>query len=99
MKKALAIAIAVAWLQSEPANAELICTNVVYGGLLTETQTWQVGQAKPTFATEIDVLACAADGSELSYIRQRFVGLPNTVKGNGPIIWRGRDAQFILDNL
>ena len=98
--KAIAIALAWAWLNSEPANANLICSNIAYGGLITETQTWQVGQAqKPVFATPIDVVSCAADGLELGYIRDRFDGLPITARGAHVVIWRGRDAKFIIDNL
>ena len=87
-------------LASANAGAALVCSNVAYGGYLTEVQTWSVGQSqKPTFATDIDVLACAADGAELDFIRAKFIGIPNTVRGKGAVIWRGRDAQFIVDNL
>ncbi len=106
MKKALVVAIALAWLMSEPANAIMVCTssddgNDDVGVPPTETSvTWYVGQEVPSLNTgpEQDV-ACAANGLERLAIQSKFTGLPMVTKGSGTVIWRGDNARFILDNL
>ncbi len=91
--------LALGLILSTNANSSLVCTNVAEGGFITEVQTWQVGTTKPEFFLPIEQLSCMADGLELNYIRTRFTGIPKVLKGNGPFIWRGSNAQYIIDNL
>lgn len=84
---------------SSSAAATLVCSNVIDGGFITEVQSWQVGQTKPQFSLPIGSVVCSADGPELGYIRARFQGVPITIKGGGPVVWRSDMALFVLDNL
>jgi hypothetical protein len=78
-----------------PASAAFMCYNS--NG---DSVTWTVGQPKPSIdLADISQFRCAANFDELSYLRDRFDGLPMKVKGGNVVIWRGYDAAFIIDNL
>ena len=106
MKTALAIALAAL---SFNAHAILACSSAdanfddpdATGPGTVETVTWYVGQPAPDLNVGAEqFVSCAANGAELTYITQRFSGLP--MRGNGTrrtILWRGDAAVFILDNL
>lgn len=65
------------------------------------TLDWHVGETAPKDVIDdesVQVLDIYADGEELEYIRDYFVGIPMKRRAHG-VLWRGEFARFIFDNM
>jgi hypothetical protein len=65
---------------------------------------WNVGDPEPSINENVASFSAAVCGAELSWLSQRFPGLPMRTLTNAPgpydcVIYRGDDARFIADNL
>jgi hypothetical protein len=65
---------------------------------------WNVGDPEPSIDENVALFSAAVCGAELTWVSQRFPGLPMRTLTRAPgvydcIIYRGDDARFIADNL
>jgi hypothetical protein len=65
---------------------------------------WNVGDPEPSIDENVALFSAAVCGAELTWVSQRFPGLPMRTLTRAPgvydcVIYRGDDARFIADNL
>lgn len=65
---------------------------------------WHVGDPEPSINESTASFSAAVCGAELTWVSQRFPGLPMRTLSHAPgpydcVIYRGDDARFIADNL
>jgi hypothetical protein len=65
---------------------------------------WNVGDPEPSIDENVALFSAAVCGAELTWVSQRFPGLPMRTLTRAPgvydcVIYRGDDARFIVDNL
>jgi len=98
MRVLLAMAFSACCLYASQSQAIVILSN---GG----TQVvWHVGDPEPSIDENVAWFSAAVCGAELTWLSQRFPGLPMRTLTGPPadfdcVIYRGDDARFIADNL
>jgi hypothetical protein len=65
---------------------------------------WHIGDPEPSIDENVPWFSAAVCGAELTWVTQRFPGLPTRTLARAPttydcVIYRGDNARFIADNL
>ena len=98
MRTLLAVALSSCFFYASQAQAMVVLSN-------GETQViWRVGDPEPSINEDVAWFSAAVCGPELTWVSQRFPGLPMRTLTKAPgtydcVIYRGDDARFIADNL
>jgi hypothetical protein len=98
MRILLALALSSGCLYAAQSQAVIVLSN-------GEAQVvWRVGDPDPSIDEGVEWFSAAVCGPELTWISQRFPGLPMRTLVRAPaasdcVIYRGDDARFIADNL
>jgi hypothetical protein len=98
MRMLLALALSLSCLYASESQAIIVLSN-------GQTQVvWHVGDPEPSIDENVAWFSAAVCGTELTWVSQRFPGLPMRTLTHAPasndcIIYRGDDARFIADNL
>jgi hypothetical protein len=98
MRMLLALALSSTCLYAAQSQAMIVLSN-------GQTQVvWHVGDPEPSINENVTWFSAAVCGAELTWVSQRFPGLPMRTLAHAPaandcVIYRGDDARFIADNL
>ena len=98
MRMLLAVALTSGCLFATASQAVVIFSN-------GQTQvTWRVGDPEPSIDENVALFSAAVCGAELTWVGQRFPGLPMRTLTHAPatydcVIYRGDFARFLADNL
>ncbi len=98
MRVVLAVALSSSCLYASQTQAMVILSN-------GDTQVvWRVGDPEPSINENVAWFSAAVCGAELTWLGQRFPGLPMRTLTRAPgdfdcVIYRGDDARFVADNL
>jgi hypothetical protein len=98
MRTLLVLALSSACLYAAESQAMIVLSN-------GQTQViWNVGDPEPSIDENVGLFSAAVCGAELTWVSQRFPGLPTRTLTRTPgvydcVIYRGDDARFIADNL
>ena len=98
MRMMLALALSLSCAYASESQAMIVLSN-------GDTQVvWRVGDPEPSINLNVAWFSAAVCGAELTWVSQRFPGLPMRTLTHAPgandcVIYRGDDARFIADNL
>jgi hypothetical protein len=98
MRTLMALVLSAVCLYAAESQAMIVLSN-------GQTQViWHVGDPDPSIDENVAWFSAAVCGPEISWVSQRFPGLPMRTLTHAPaasdcIIYRGDDARFIADNL
>jgi hypothetical protein len=98
MRMLLALALSSGCLYAAQSQAMIVLSN-------GQTQVvWHVGDPDPSIDVNVQWFSAAVCGPELTWLSQRFPGLPMRTLTHAPgandcVIYRGDDARFIADNI
>jgi hypothetical protein len=98
MRTLLALALSSVCLYAAESQAMIVLSN-------GQTEVvWNVGDPEPSIDENVALFSAAVCGAELTWVSQRFPGLPMRTLTRAPgvydcVIYRGDDARFIADNL
>jgi hypothetical protein len=98
MRTLLALALSSVCLYAAESQAMIVLSN-------GQTEVvWNVGDPEPSIDENVALFSAAVCGAELTWVSQRFPGLPMRTLTRAPgvydcVIYRGDDARFIVDNL
>ena len=98
MRTLLAVALSSSCLFASESQAMVVLSN-------GETQVvWHLDDPEPSINENVAWFSAAVCGPELTWVSQRFPGLPMRSLTRAPgaydcVIYRGDDARFIADNL
>jgi hypothetical protein len=98
MRTLLALALSSVCLYAAESQAMIVLSN----GQMEVV--WNVGDPEPSIDENVALFSAAVCGAELTWVSQRFPGLPMRTLTRAPgvydcVIYRGDDARFIVDNL
>jgi hypothetical protein len=98
MRVLLAVALSSCCLYASQSEAMVVFSN-------GQTQVvWHVGDPEPSIDESPASFSAAVCGPELTWVTQRFPGLPTRTLTHAPgaydcVIYRGDNARFLADNL
>jgi hypothetical protein len=98
MRTLLVLALSSVCLYAAESQAMIVLSN-------GQTEVvWNVGDPEPSIDENVALFSAAVCGAELTWVSQRFPGLPMRTLTRAPgvydcVIYRGDDARFIVDNL
>jgi hypothetical protein len=98
MRTLLVLALSSVCLYAAESQAMIVLSN-------GQTEVvWNVGDPEPSIDENVALFSAAVCGAELTWVSQRFPGLPMRTLTRAPgvydcVIYRGDDARFIADNL